>query len=72
MAQARYWLGSEISTCEVTGKTITDRFVDGRTPFGPWAIMHPDVFAGWGYKPAQGVGQLYEKQPNGKWLKIDG
>jgi hypothetical protein len=66
-------MGDLPSKCEMTGKPLTDRFVDGKIrPGGPWGILHPDTFAGYGFTPAPGVGQLYEKQPDGRWLKIGG
>jgi hypothetical protein len=73
MARTRYWMGSLPTRCEMTSKPIIDRFVDGATKNGgPWGILHPDTFASYGYTPAPGVGQLYEKQPDGRWMKIEG
>lgn len=66
-----YWI-SEIPThCEVTNRPITDRFVDG-TVGGSWACWHPDAFEALGGMYGQGRGQLYERQPTGQWLKIEG
>jgi hypothetical protein len=72
MPRPVYWLSDLPTHCQVSGKLLTDRFVDGKTPGGACGILHPETFAGFGYKPAQGVGQLYEKQADGSWLKIEG
>ena len=52
---------------------ITTAFIDGRTKYGPWAIMTP---LSWGQhgigRLGTGFGQRYEKQADGQWLKVEG
>ena len=73
MSRKVYWMGSAPTKCQITGVDIINQFVDGQSRArGPWAIMHPDYFRIMGYTPAQGIGQLYEKQEDGRWLKIAG
>lgn len=68
----RYWMGTEPTKCELSGRPIVDRFIDGATSRGYWAIMHPLTFMDYGRGLGMGRGQLYEKQADGRWLKIDG
>jgi hypothetical protein len=68
-----YWRSAVPSECQVTpGLTVTDVFVDGATRSGPWALMHPDTHAVYGRGLGVGRGQKYERQSDGKWLKIAG
>lgn len=82
-----YWHGQEIPEfCQVGGNSravageinehpmrITDRFVDGRVPgHSSWAIMHPSTFERLGGTYGTNYGQLYAKQADGRWLKIEG
>jgi len=68
----RYWHGGVPAICQLTDRPITNRFIDGATTYGPWACMSPEGHAVYGRGLGTGRGQLYEKQPDGKWLKIDG
>ncbi len=52
---------------------IVDQFIDGRTRRGPWAIMTPESFAAHGSgKLGTGYGQRFQKQADGRWLKVEG
>jgi len=33
------WLGDPPKECDLCHNTLTNSFVDGRTTWGPWAIM---------------------------------
>lgn len=68
----KFWHGDVPTVCQVTDQPITDRFVDGATVYGPWACMSPSGHARYGRGLGTGRGQLYQRQPGGKWLKIDG
>jgi hypothetical protein len=69
----KYWYGDVPTRCDIlVSRKINDRFVDGKTIYGPWACMHPDSHKIYGVGLGMGRGQLYEKQSDGKWLKIDG
>lgn len=67
----RYWMGDVPSKCQISGRPLVDRFVDGATLRG-WAILHPITHTEYGRGLGMGRGQLYEKQADGRWLKIDG
>lgn len=55
------------------GKPITNKIIDGKTKSGPWAIMSEESYKEWGgFGFGVGRGQLYELQPDGKWLQTKG
>lgn len=73
MPRTVYWTGTLPNHCEVSGMKIKDSFVDGRVPgMSCWGIMHPTYFKNNGGKLGQGFGQLYKKQSDGRWLKVEG
>jgi hypothetical protein len=55
------------------GSPITTAFIDGRTIWGPWAIFTPRHWALYGLAQplGTGVGQRYNKNPDGRWIKQD-
>jgi hypothetical protein len=70
--EKRYWNG-EIDSKDDFGVTITKTFVDGATRHGPWAIMSPKSWKTHGVaRLGTGFGQMYEKQSDGRWLKVSG
>jgi hypothetical protein len=67
------WLSEPPVACDLCHKSITGTFVDGATrPTGIWGFMCPSCFATDGYGLGTGVGQKYELQPDGVWLKTGG
>ena len=54
------------------GFPVIDEFIDGKTIMGPWAIMCPHSHAMNGVGLCTGLGQRYEKQDDGRWLKVEG
>jgi hypothetical protein len=66
------WLGDTPTNCDIGGETIGNAFVDGATKYGPWGFMCPSCHARYGYGLGTGRGQLYQLQPDGKWLKTKG
>lgn len=68
-----YWIG-EVPPCDFCGRPIADEFVDARTKSGPWAIMCPSCHRTYGVPQTLGlgVGQRYRRQPDGKFLKVEG
>ena len=72
MTRPVYWVGSVPQTDDFKD-TITDEFIDGITKYGPWAMMTPASHAVNGVPElGLGRGQRYKKQPDGKWLKVEG
>lgn len=68
-----YWVGVIPEKCELSNIPIINLFVDGRIPGrSTWAAMHPVTFAEIGGTYGMGQGQLYQKQKDGRWLKIAG
>jgi hypothetical protein len=61
-----------VPTCDDFKKPIEDEFVDGKTRMGPWAFMTPSSYRMYGVGLGLGRGQRYEKQDDGKWLKVEG
>ena len=72
MAEPVIWCG-EIGPNDDFGRPIGKEFIDGRTNRGPWGIMTRESFLTHGMgKLGPGWGQRYEKQPDGRWLKVEG
>lgn len=67
-----FWTGKAPARCDITQEPITNRFIDGATRMGPWANMTPKSHKQYGIGLGTGRGQLFEKQPDGRWLKIEG
>jgi len=56
------WL-SKFDKCDICGGDIKGHeefFVDGKTKFGPWALMCPDCFLEHGTGIGLGKGQKYD------------
>lgn len=57
---AKKWMGGVPKNCDICHVPLEKTFVDGRTAFGPWAIMceacHRDQHIGLG----TGKGQKYD------------
>lgn len=68
----RYWMGSEVTECDLCEKKITDEFVDGNVRGLSWACMCPQCHASRGGGLGTGRGQRYERQDDGRWLKTGG
>lgn len=71
--QPVYWL-SPVTGCDVCGTAFDKVFYDAKTSQGPWACMCPtcQTFGPGLGKVGLGVGQKYELQENGRWLKTEG
>lgn len=72
MQRKKYWAGSPPSSCDLCKKAIINLFVDGRTDLGPWGFMCIPCHVLHGYGTGVGRGQKYEKQADGRWLKVGG
>lgn len=68
----RYWYGT-IGDTDDYGVPVGDEFVDGKTRGGPWGIMSLASWAAHGVgRLGTGCGQRYKRQPDGRWLKVEG
>ena len=65
-------MGTEPTTCNICDAPITDRFVDGATRQGPWAIMCMPCVEQHGRGLGTGHGQAYSKTPDSQWIKVAG
>jgi len=71
---AKYWLGS-LGETDDFGEKYGKVMYDAKTVMGPWANMSEKSFKKVGCGATAlglGLGQKYEKQPDGRWLKVDG
>lgn len=67
-----YWSGY-VPDKDDFGQPINDEFIDGRTVGGPWATMTPASWERFGVgRLGTGCGQRYERQADGRWLKVEG
>lgn len=71
----KYWFG-RVREHDDFGVPIVDIFYDAKTNRGPWAIMAPASFEKHRITRdgslGPGLGQRYERQPDGRWLKTGG
>ena len=72
MEKKVYWL-SPLDAFDDFGDMFGDEMIDGKTKMGPWANMTPASWKENGVgRLGQGFGQRYKKQPDGKWMKVEG
>jgi hypothetical protein len=72
MDNKQYWHGT-INAKDDFGGHITNIVIDGKTVHGPWALMNEKSWRAHGCgRLGTGYGQKYQKQADGKWLKIEG
>lgn len=64
-----YWL-SAVPENDDFGKPITSTFIDGRTIYGPWALMAPESHTTYGVGMGLGKGQMFMKKTDGRWVKV--
>jgi hypothetical protein len=65
-----YWLSEVPKSCDICHNSITTVFIDGATTFGPWANMCVSCHDLYGVGLGIGKGQKYQKQSDGRFLKI--
>jgi hypothetical protein len=67
-----YWSGP-VPPSDDFQSFIFDEFVDGMTTIkGAWATMSPESYKKYGVGLGPGRGQRYRRQPDGRWLKVEG
>jgi hypothetical protein len=68
----KYWSG-DLGDHDDFGSTYKNIMIDGQTKFGRWANMTETNWRIYGVgKLGIGFGQKYQKQADGRWLKIEG
>ena len=69
---ANFWQGDEPKTCDCCKKAIVDSFIDGKTIYGSWAVMDTGCHKKLGMGLGIGKGQQYDRQQDGRWMKVEG
>jgi hypothetical protein len=69
MVNQVFWWGEIPEACQVSRDPITNAFVAGN---GKWACMSPYTHSRVGIGLGTGRGQRFEKQEDGRWLKVAG
>jgi len=67
----KYWTGSTPSICQICYRNLVDKFIDGATVLGPWAMLCPTCHDVYGQGLGTGLGQLYRLTDKG-WIKREG
>lgn len=67
----KFWTG-KVPNHDDFGSAIGGVFIDGATIHGPWAIMNTISHKVHGRGLGTGLGQRYEYQEGGRWLKTGG
>lgn len=70
--EEKYWEGSEPKGCELCEDDFHGIFIDGRTQWNCWGMLCVVCHNNCGIGLGLGKGQKYVKQPDGKWLKVEG
>jgi len=72
MIEKKYWHG-ELGAKDDFGVPYDKVMYDAKTRMGPWANMTAKSWLDYGVgKLGTGYGQRYEKQADGRWLKVEG
>lgn len=66
------WIGGVPAECDICKDDIVDAFYDAKSRMGVWGNMCPLCFNRVGLGLGTGLGQKYEKQADGRWLKTGG
>jgi hypothetical protein len=66
-----YWVGT-VGRCDICNGAIKAEFIDGATTRGPWASMDPKCHRLFGRGFGPGRGQRYQRQADGRWLRVEG
>ena len=67
-----HWIGVVPDVCDLCQQPIRETFVDGATMVGPWRNMDLRCLRMHGRGLGRGLGQMYRRQDDGRWLKVEG
>ena len=67
----KIWYGVKPDRCDICTGKIRNSFIDGKSKFGPWAIMCPICFAKAGIGLGIGKGAIY-KFDGKDFVKMEG
>lgn len=71
-AKQVWWSSENPTNCDSCGSKIKDMFFDAKTKGGPWGCLCLSCFTLDGVGLGTGRGQRYQKQSNGRFLKVSG
>jgi len=54
------WMGPLPDRCDFCGEALKNRFVDGKTVYGPWGILCQNCHKAIGVGLGLGKGQMYD------------
>lgn len=54
------WISDRPEKCDLCGRPLVDWFVDGKTTYGPWAVIGKCCFDKFGVGLGTGRGQRYD------------
>ena len=69
--EEKFWCGEAPAICQVCDREIHGVFVDGKTQWDCWACMCKDCWEMHGEGLGVGLGQMYGRQADGRWRKLD-
>lgn len=72
MGSPIYWCGPLSDNCQLSGKPFGDTMYDANLPGVGWGNFNEETFNSRGGRLGTGFGQKYEKQSDGRWLKVAG
>jgi hypothetical protein len=74
MVAPNYWLSPAPSRCDLCQRPLNGVFYDAKTAGGPWGCICPTCHTGpRGIgRVGPGLGQRYELQEDGRYLKTEG
>lgn len=67
-----YWLSEPPDACQLCGQPIAGSFADAWTKSGVRGSLDLKCLRIAGVGVGEGKGQIYQHQPDGRWLKIEG
>jgi hypothetical protein len=72
MLKPIYWTGPLDKACQLTGKPFRGVMYDAKLPGYGWGNYCEAAFLKYGGQLGMGLGQKYQLQSDGKWLKVAG
>lgn len=69
----KYWMGSTPTNCDLCQRPFGDTMIDGAVkPQGSWGLLDLGCHRMHGVGLGTGRGQMYRRQADGRWLKVEG